>query len=115
MAKKAVRFSTSKFRLGAAIVSGRKVVSIGYNQMLRTNPLVRKYDQFKAIHAEVSAIIRIKNKELLRGSTLVVYRETKNGVQEIAKPCDVCQKIMRDFGIIEVYYSTPTGYEVMKL
>lgn len=115
MAKKAIRYSTSKYRLGSCILVNRKVVSIGFNQMLRTHPLVRKYDEFKAIHAEVSAILRLKNKDLLNGSTLVVYRETKNGTQELAKPCEVCQRIMKDFGISEVYYSTPDGYEVMKL
>jgi deoxycytidylate deaminase len=115
MAKKAMLLSDSRFRLGACILLKRKVISIGFNQMLRSHPLVRKYDQFDAIHAEVSAILRLKNKELLIGSTVIVYRETKDGIPTLAKPCKVCQKILKEFGISKAIYTTDNGFETLTL
>lgn len=115
MAKKAMTFSDSRYRLGACILSKRKVISIGFNQMMRFHPLVRKYDQFDAIHAEVSAILRIKNKELLRDSVMVVYREDKSGKLAMAKPCKVCQKIMKDFGISKAIFTTGSGFDFLYL
>lgn len=115
MAKKALLLSDSRFRLGACVLSKRKVISIGFNQMLRHHPLVRKYDNFDGIHAEVSAILRLKNKSLLTDATMIVYRETKSGKQSLAKPCKVCQKIMRDFKLSKVIYSTDNGFETLYL
>jgi cytidine deaminase len=115
MAKKAMKLSDSRFRLGACILSKRKVISIGFNQMLRHHPLVRKYDNFDGIHAEVSAILRLKNKNLLIDATMIVYRETKLGKQSLAKPCKVCQKIMKDFKMSKAIYTTETGFETLFL
>lgn len=115
MAKKAMFLSDSRFRLGACIISKRKVVSIGFNQMLKHHPLTRKYDNFDGIHAEVSAILRLKNKSLLTNATIVVYRETKQGKPSLAKPCKVCQKIMKDFQISKAIYTTDQGFETLFL
>ena len=111
LAKKASLNSVHIIKLGACILSKNRVISVGFNQRFKTNPFIRKFDPHKTIHAEMSAIFRIKNKSLLKGATMVVYRE-KNEDKSIgmAKPCPVCQEIMKHYGFEKMIYTTDFGY-----
>ena len=48
---------------------------------------------------------------------MVVYREDGDGNPVLAKPCENCQTIMKEFGIKKVYYSIPDSpyYEKLTL
>jgi deoxycytidylate deaminase len=52
----------------------------------------------------------IKAKQDLTGSSIYVYRETKNGALGLAKPCPSCREAIREAGINKVYYTIETGY-----
>ena len=41
---------------------------------------------------------------------LYVYREHKNGVKALARPCPACQKMIKDMGIKEVWFTTENGF-----
>ena len=41
---------------------------------------------------------------------LYVYREHKNGVKALARPCPACQQMIKDMGIQEVWFTTENGF-----
>lgn len=101
-AQKARTKSVYKIRLGAVIFKGSKVLAIGFN---KSHPLAVKYWTFGTIHAEIDAILNTKY-TLLKGASLFVLREHADGTLANAKPCHMCTKVMKEFGLKECYYST---------
>ena len=94
----------SKFRLGAILVHKNNIISVGTNSY-KTHPLMAARTQWPYLHAEQHAIIRagVDNCE---GLDLYIARVLKNNNLALSKPCNVCNKLIRDVGIKNVYYST---------
>ena len=67
------------------------------------------HNEFKTLHAEMVAILRVKNKKLLKRSTLYVTRLNKDDELMMSKPCKICTDIMKSFGVKEVCYSDTVG------
>lgn len=112
LAKKLASHSDhSQHHLGAAIVSGNKVIGVGFNKN-KTHP--KSFHKFKGIHAEFSAVMNSREQNV-RGASIYVYRETKNGTLGNSKPCIFCQDMLRSVYIKNVYYTTENGYEHMEL
>lgn len=116
MAIKAQKLSVyPKAKIGAAILLGNRVISVGYNHGEKAHPLVRKYNKFQGLHAELHCLFGSKakysEKNLLSGSKIVVYRETKNGELAMCRPCSVCQKILSMYGVKKMIYTTNGGWE----
>lgn len=110
-AQKASVNSDYKIKLGACILVKGMPISVGWNMRYKTHPLTRKYHETQTLHSEVMCIVRVKNKELLKGSTMVVYREDKVFHQpNLSRPCKTCVRIMYLFGIEKVIYTIPGGY-----
>ena len=89
-----------KFRLGAVIVKGSNVLSVGVNK-LKTHPLQNNphtNNKSLSIHAELCAILKLSG-EQLKNSTIYVARILANGISGIAKPCDVCETLLIEAGI----------------
>lgn len=106
----------SKHQLGAVLVLGNKVLSVGYN-ITRTHPLQKEYNLERgynpdargngAIHAEMMCLLSTRYLDVdWSKATLYIYREHKDGTSALAKPCPACDKAIRDRGIGKVYYST---------
>lgn len=91
-------------RLGAVVARGNKVVSIGWNRY-KTHP--HSPHPFKHIHAEVAALMKITDK--LDGADLYIYREGKDGIPRLSKPCKSCMNVIKQAGIKRIYY-TDFGY-----
>lgn len=107
-----------RFKLAAAIVNKKTIISIGLNEM-RTHPLqgkFRKNNDALFLHAEIAAIanaLNHLNKEELKGSSLLIYRVKRKSstnhrdwVDGLAKPCEGCMSAIVSFGIKRVLYST---------
>lgn len=101
-------------RIGAVLVKKNKSIISGRNQPKKTHPLVRQYNNVKTIHAEFSVIIGQK-RNLIKGSTIYIYRETRNGKVANAKPCSMCMEFLKDMEIKKIYHTTSNGYELIKL
>lgn len=108
----------NSFMIGAAIVVGKSIISVGANDKDRSHPLQKKYNAFRfnddkckhSIHAEIDAITKAKNQiDDFSDAKLFVYRLQKNGNLGIARPCKGCMEAIKDFGIKEIYYSTNEG------
>lgn len=98
------------FKLGAALYSRRKLISVGWNHT-KTHPLLfqgSKHRRQESRHAEFSVLLGVP-KHLVVGSTVFVARVTKGGRVSMAKPCPSCQNLLKTAGVRKVYYSNPEG------
>lgn len=100
--------------MGAMIIRSRRPISFGWNDIDKTHPHMCRLHIHKKQHAEHNAINKARHKHDIKGATMVVYGENREG-SCLAKPCEYCQEILKDYGIKKVIYSTPEGYDVMYL
>lgn len=89
-------------KMGAIITKKGIPIGWGWN-VLKTHP--KSLHGFKSCHAEFKAIRSVKNKELLKGATIIIYREDASGLMVCAKPCKSCQILLDQCGISRVIYS----------
>lgn len=101
--------SSYKVKLGAVVVYRNKIVGKGYNITLSTGQVPDGGD-----HAEISAIKNTTAK-FRKNSTLIVGRRNKLGELALAKPCYMCEVILRKVGVKHVWYSIEGGWEKMTL
>jgi deoxycytidylate deaminase len=105
-----------QYKLGACIVKGNKLISIGRNFRYKTHPITFKYySKVKTQHAEANAMFKVRPRSKLNGAQLFVYRENKNGEPAISKPCKHCLALMRYFEIKEVFYTVAGGYAMERI
>ena len=97
-----------------ALLASKKPISISTNQPNKTHPISNKDNPYKRLHAEVSCI-RKAPKSKLKNSVLYVWRFGRDGQYKIAIPCDICMPFIIESGIRKIVYSTPEGYEEMRL
>lgn len=100
-----------QFKIGALITVKNVPIGCGFNDQIKTHPLMKRYDPHKTIHAELSAILKVKDKSLLNGATMTVFRETKDGVFANSRPCEACQKILKKYGFSEMIYTIENGWK----
>lgn len=98
-AKQAASSNHHKFKLGAVLVRGGRVLSSGVNIAKKgpDTPPCRE-----SIHAEVMAIKGAKKTE---GATIYVARLSNAGRLALAKPCEYCIEHMNANGIYRVVFS----------
>lgn len=104
----------SRTRVGAVLVRGRKPISVGHNQVLKTHTEARKYSKFGTIHAEMDAIFGL-DRELVEGGVMYVYREDRHGKVGSSKPCERCLKFLGGYRVKKVYYIRDDRIESLKL
>ena len=86
-----------------------RILSIGRNSYVKTHPLQARAakevgEDYKIyLHAEVAALVKIKNWHKI--DKLVVTRYNKNGEPMLAKPCRVCQRVIKIAGISTVEHT----------
>lgn len=109
------QLSTHKrFKIGAIIVCKNKLISAGTNSE-KSHPVQKRYDKergFKthhSCHAEIRAILNSKLSDL-SGCTIYTYRETKNKGLAMARPCAACLRMIKDYNIKIINYTTATGF-----
>ncbi|MGH7974895.1 MAG: deaminase [bacterium] len=111
LARKVSKLSDHKrFSLGAVIVNGSKIISVGTNKV-KTHP--KSTHPYNSLHAEMAAILAAKQD--ISKCELYVYRETKNGTRATSKPCIYCQVMINEAGIKTVYYSMNGSFETMAM
>ena len=98
-------------RMGAVIVKSGRVIAFGFNQS-KTHTLFPKAYSF---HAEMHAIVTAQTD--LVGADIYIYRERNGNQPAMAKPCDMCLKLIIESGINKIFYTVsdnPLFYEVIK-
>lgn len=92
------RKSDETFRLGAAVLRGRRVVAAGRNKNVNACGLW-------SVHAEISATWQVRP-DLRRGCHVVVVRVLRDGGYGRARPCGACRRALAKYGVARVTYTT---------
>lgn len=99
-----------RFRVGAVIFKGSRILGSGHNgiRSSRIHPLHKNYNN--SLHAEQDAILNIKDWSILKGCSILVIKISKTkGIFSMARPCTMCQELLKHVGIKTMYYSNGTG------
>ena len=100
--------STERYRIGAVIFKGRKIISKAHNELRHNASIHPKYKRFEfSVHAEQKAIIQARCN--LKRCSILVVSINKRGDFLLAKPCKYCQAYLDEVGIKDIYYTTKTG------
>lgn len=104
------------FKHGAILVRGGKIINSAHNECVHSKfaDRFKKHDGWGTKHAELSVILGIDRK-VTTGADVYVVRINPSGLIKNSKPCAMCEDVLRFVGVRRVFYSTNTGYEVMKL
>lgn len=105
LAIKQARKSLSLFKHGCVIANSERIISKGFN----INPGIASVAT--AGCAEARAMQRAPCRQMLSESIMVVCRVNKNGNLGNSKPCKRCMRKIIKFGVKNVIYSTPKGWE----
>lgn len=116
--------SHREYLIGAVLVKNGNVLSSATN-IHKSHPVQRKYNAFRnmdgsdnhthELHAEINCMLKVKNKQLLKNSSIYVSRIGKDDVIRIAKPCKACQAALKDYGIKDLYYTTTNSFTYERL
>lgn len=101
----------SQWRVGAVIVRGGSVLSMGVNRY-RNHPSKVTSLEGVSYHAEEVAIRRAGDVD---GSTIYVARITRSGHIGMAMPCARCQESLHEHGIHTAIWTTPNGWGKMRV
>mgnify|MGYP001570952186 CR=1 FL=1 len=108
--------STHRFRVGCAVMAGKREQSRGRNS-LKTHSSISHAENNglkRKTHAEIAALSKA-HKFDTKDSTIYVARLLKDCRIAMAKPCSKCMKIISDSGIKNVVYSINGGWEKIKV
>lgn len=112
-----------QYKVGCVVVSGHRIISSGYNSKTKCHPLQAKLDTEKygvecpgKCHAEVSALLPlIRDGVDLTRASIYVFRQHKNGVNALARPCSSCMKVIKSLKIRRIYYTVEDGTALEKV
>lgn len=105
--KMALHGEHHQHKVGAAVVRKNRVIGVGFNKV-KTSP--KSNHKFKMIHAELAAVLNAGAEEL-QGSTVYVFRKTRNNTLGLSKPCESCEALLKSVGVKKVCYSIDGGYK----
>lgn len=91
----------------AAIVHKGSILSIGVNKK-KTHPIQKLFadkPEKDCIHAEIDAIVKVKDKDILKECELYVLRLTKGNRIGNSKPCAGCMNALSYYGIKKFHWT----------
>jgi tRNA(Arg) A34 adenosine deaminase TadA len=107
--KEASKGIHKQYRVGSIIVNRNgNIISKGHNS-LKSHPLM---GPIKKTHAEIAAISKLRVSEMI-GATIYVARLNNNGKIGLARPCPICQRILREHGIKEARFTTGPKHNII--
>lgn len=97
-----------KYKLGAVIERGGRVLAVGVNSYRTYGRHYRETDDFPprsvwTYHAEEAALKAVGMEA--NGATLYVSRVNKRGDVRMAKPCKDCMELIKKAGIKRIVYT----------
>lgn len=98
--------SQCNYRLGAITIRKNRILGRGPN-LTKTHTMMQREtgaNRLLGIHAEIHAAIK-SGYDQLAGSTVFVARITKDNRYAMAKPCKICQKILKRMYVKQVYFT----------
>ena len=91
------------------IIKKNRVLCMGTNNSIKTHPMALRFGyRFDAIHSEIDCIKRFPHPiEKLKHFMMVnvrIHIKTKKPL--LSAPCAICQKVLSNFEISEMWYTT---------
>lgn len=112
LAKRLTEFSDHhQHSIGSVIVKKNRVISVGHNS-LKTH--THSPHGFKSTHSEFKACWGANPKDL-KGASIYVYRQRRDGSLALARPCSSCYSFIKSCGIKYVYYTDYDSYKMEKV
>lgn len=87
-------------KVSAIITRGNRVIGKGFN-LIKTHTY--SPHPYHHIHAEYLAYLNTDGD--IKGCTVYIFRQYKNGNLALAKPCDSCYKFLVSKGVKNIVYS----------
>lgn len=105
-------------KIGCVIVDKHHIVGSGCNSRTKCHRIQAEIDTKRygcqcrgAVHAETDALIPlIAHRYDLRNASIYLYRQHKNGVKAISRPCSGCRSLLAACGIKNIYYTIENGF-----
>ena len=94
--------SSYHYRHGCVILSGKRVISAGHNDVRHRYGMV-------SVHAEINALWKIYDSDIYDNKRAVVIRVNETGNLCNSRPCDACMRALKRHGVRNVVYSTSGG------
>ena len=106
--------------IGSVLVYKHRIISDGYNTN-KESVLQKYYDKYRnlygdniqhKIHSESMCIQRIKDCKDVDWNKVSIYifRQHKNGIRALAKPCASCKQLLIDMGIKDIYFTGENSF-----
>lgn len=112
--------SKHQIRVGAVLLSGREIISVGVNSISKSHPMQKYYNDLyrgftvpihNNIHAELDAILKYRRMRIeLPKLKIVIARLNKSGELLAGRPCPACYAAIIDNNIDSIIYSTETQF-----
>jgi deoxycytidylate deaminase len=106
-----------RFQTGAVAIYNNKVLALGWNSN-KTSSLQAKYNKERGfdgyafrstIHAEMMIVAKIQYLDIDFSKVRVfVWRGERE--PQISKPCQACERALRDLGVRKVFYTGNDSY-----
>lgn len=99
-----------KWRVGSILLRGSSVIAFSPN-VVRNHPWVTQ-GVGSSFHSEERCLRRVfYSADRAKGTTIVVARVNKKGVQRLARPCHSCYKLLVSAGVQNIIYTLDdSGY-----
>lgn len=96
------------FKHVSFICDKSKIVCVGINKPFKTHPLAYKYlYRYSNIHSELDAILAFPYAiKTLPRYQLYNVRIRNSHTVGLSKPCQKCQKLLFDFRLTNIFYTT---------
>lgn len=113
--------SQHQIKVGAVLVSGKDIISVGVNSTTKSHPLQKYYnDMYRGftvqihnyIHAELDAILKYRRMRIeIPKLKIYIARINKSGELLPGKPCPACSAAIIDNNIGTIIFSGNNGFE----
>ncbi len=102
--------STYKFKMGAVIFKGKRILGSGHNGIRSSASIKNKFKNYiNSLHAEQAALMNINWCKVKGASIFIVKVSHRYGMISMASPCKMCREILSHVGINNIYYSDSNG------
>lgn len=106
--------ASKKNRHFSFLVRKNQIVSMGWNNYLKTHPIADKFNYgSKAIHSELACLLNAN--KIDKKSYMINIRIGANNSIMLSRPCKNCQSLLLHYGVSDVIYSTEEGFKCMKI
>lgn len=105
--KLAAKSDHHQHQMSCIVVRKNKVISVGWNQN-KTDPNTNH--PYKFIHAEWHALARLTPEDT-KGCTVYIYRENKNGVLSMSRPCPSCSLALQKAQIRRIIFTCDSTWK----